>query len=146
MWQWWCDKQNTFCRSFKVALYSPHMKLLANNSFLCHDLCVGGVGVRKHLVSVNYRTNAWVDLLDFSVAYWGVTRGRFLSMISFAAHPRWPLRPPSLIWFPSITGQTPGSIDLIFMWLIGGDYRGRFLSRISSASHPRWPLRPPSWI
>jgi hypothetical protein len=25
---------------------------------LCHGLCVGG---RKHLVSVNYRTSAWVD-------------------------------------------------------------------------------------
>jgi hypothetical protein len=31
---------------------------------LCHGLCVGvlcGVGVCKHLVSVDYRTNAWVD-------------------------------------------------------------------------------------
>jgi hypothetical protein len=44
-------------------------------------------------------------------------------MISSATHPRWPLRPPSWIWFPSITGQTPGSIDLIFLWLIGGDWR-----------------------
>jgi hypothetical protein len=35
---------------------------------LCHGLCVG---VRKQLVSANYRTNAWVD--------WGVTRGRFPS-------------------------------------------------------------------
>jgi WD40 repeat protein len=35
---------------------------------LCHGLCVG---VRKHLVSVNYRTNAWVDWSDFSVAFWG---------------------------------------------------------------------------
>jgi hypothetical protein len=25
------------------------------------------------------------------------------------------------IWFPSIIGQTPGSIDLIFLWLIVGD-------------------------
>jgi hypothetical protein len=24
---------------------------------------------------------------------------------------------------PSIIGQTPGSIDPIFLWLIGGDYR-----------------------
>jgi hypothetical protein len=53
----------------------------------------------------------------------GVTRGRFPSMISAAAHPRWPLRPPSWIWFPSIRGQTPGSIDPISLWLIGGDYR-----------------------
>jgi hypothetical protein len=35
---------------------------------LCHGLCVG---VRKHLVSVNYRTNARVYGSDFSVAYWG---------------------------------------------------------------------------
>jgi hypothetical protein len=27
------------------------------------------------------------------------------------------------IWFPSITGQMPGSIDPIFLWLIGGDWR-----------------------
>jgi hypothetical protein len=27
------------------------------------------------------------------------------------------------IWFPSIIGQTPGSIDQIFLWLIGGDWR-----------------------
>jgi hypothetical protein len=25
-------------------------------------------------------------------------------------------------WFPSIIGQMPGSIDPIFLWLIGGDY------------------------
>jgi hypothetical protein len=25
------------------------------------------------------------------------------------------------IWFPSIIGQMPGSIDPIFLWLIGGD-------------------------
>jgi hypothetical protein len=25
------------------------------------------------------------------------------------------------IWFPSITGQMPGSIDPIFLWVIGGD-------------------------
>jgi hypothetical protein len=28
---------------------------------LCHGLCVGGVGVRKHLVSISYWTNACVD-------------------------------------------------------------------------------------
>jgi hypothetical protein len=44
-------------------------------------------------------------------------------MISSAAHSRWTPWLPSWIWFPSITGQTPGSIDLIFMWLIGDDYR-----------------------
>jgi hypothetical protein len=31
-----------------------------------------------------------------------VTRGKFLSMISSATHPRWPLQPPSWIWFPLI--------------------------------------------
>jgi hypothetical protein len=72
------------------------------------------------------------------------------------------------IWFPSITGQTPGSIDPIFLWLIGkvpfddqlrcsskmatidssllwliGVTTGKFLSMISSATHPRWQLRIP---
>jgi hypothetical protein len=42
-------------------------------------------------------------------------------MISFATHPRWPLRLPSLISFPSIRAQTPGSIDAIFLWLIEGN-------------------------
>jgi hypothetical protein len=44
-------------------------------------------------------------------------------MFSSAAHPSWPLRPPSFISFPSIRGQTPGSIDPISLWLIGGDER-----------------------
>jgi hypothetical protein len=42
-------------------------------------------------------------------------------MISSAAHPRWPLRLPSWISFPSIRRQMPWSIDPIFLWLIGGD-------------------------
>jgi hypothetical protein len=46
-------------------------------------------------------------LIWFFCGLLGVTRGRFLSMISSAARPRW--LPPSWIWFPSITGQTPGS-------------------------------------
>jgi hypothetical protein len=54
-------------------LCPPDHKLSAA---LCHGLCVS---VSKHLVSVNYRTSA-CGLL-------GVTRGRFLSMISAAAHP-----------------------------------------------------------
>jgi hypothetical protein len=62
-------------------------------------------------------------LIRFFCGVLGVTRGRFLSMISSAAHPRWPLRSPSWIWFPSIRGQTPGSTGLIFWWLIGGDWR-----------------------
>jgi hypothetical protein len=60
-------------------------------------------------------------LIRFFCGSLGVTRGRFLSMISSATHPSWPLRPPSWISFPSIGGQTPGSIDSIFLWLIGGD-------------------------
>jgi hypothetical protein len=55
----------------------------------------------------------------------GVTRGRFLSLISSAAHPRWPLQLGRLIRFLC------GSL---------GVNRGRFLSMISSAAHPRWPL------
>jgi hypothetical protein len=43
------------------------------------------------------------------------------------------------IWFPSIIGQTPGSIDPIFGVFLGVT-RGRFHSMISSAAHPRWPL------
>jgi hypothetical protein len=62
-------------------------------------------------------------LIRFFYGLLGVPRGGFLSMISSAAHPRWPLRPPSWIWFPSFTEQTPGSVDPIFMWLIGGDQR-----------------------
>jgi hypothetical protein len=44
-------------------------------------------------------------------------------MIGSATHPRWPVRPPSWIWFPSIRGQTPRSMDPIFLWLIGADER-----------------------
>jgi hypothetical protein len=36
-------------------------------------------------------------LIQFLCGLLGVTRGRFLSMINSATHPRWP---PSLIWFP----------------------------------------------
>jgi hypothetical protein len=35
-------------------------------------------------------------------------------MISSASHPKWPLRLPSWIWFPSIP---------ISLWLIGSDYK-----------------------
>jgi hypothetical protein len=80
---------------------------------LCHGLCIVGIGVHKHLISVNYRTNSFGLL--------GVTRGRFLSMISSATHPRCPLRLPSWIWFLSIRRQTPASIHPIFLWFIGGD-------------------------
>jgi hypothetical protein len=95
------------------------------------------ISVRKQLVSVNYRTNAWVDWSDFSVAYWGggVTRGRFLSMISSGADPRWPLWPPSCIWFPSIRGQRLGRLIQFFCGLLGVT-KGRFLSMISSTTHP----------
>jgi hypothetical protein len=69
------------------------------------------------LVSINNnRTNACVDWSNFSVAYWG-----WLENGSF----RWSA--PLLIqdglygghlgvWFPSITGQMPRSVDPIFMW------------------------------
>jgi hypothetical protein len=73
------------------------------------------------LVSIDFLTKAWVDWSDVLVAHWGVTGGRFLLMISSTTHPRWPLRLPSWISFPSIRAQTPaGSIDAIFLWLIGG--------------------------
>jgi hypothetical protein len=61
----------------------------------CPGQCLG---VREHFISVNYRTNAWVNWSDFSVAYWGWLEERSFSMISSAAYPRWPLQPPSWIW------------------------------------------------
>jgi hypothetical protein len=64
-------------------------------------------------------------LISFLCGSLGVTRGRFLSTISSATHQRWP---PSWIWFPSIRGQKPGSIDTIFSaaywrWLEEGSFR-----------------------
>jgi hypothetical protein len=44
--------------------YAPDHKM---SVALCHGLCIG---VHKHLVSINYRTNALVDWSYFSVAYW----------------------------------------------------------------------------
>jgi hypothetical protein len=64
------------------------------------------------------------------IVIWRVTMyglyygGRFVkNMItsSIMISPRWLLRPPFWIWFQSIGGQTPGLIDPIFLWLIGGD-------------------------
>jgi hypothetical protein len=49
----------------------------------------------------------------------GATGGRFLSMTSTAAHPTWPLRQPSCIWFPLIIWWTPASTGPIFLCLIG---------------------------
>jgi hypothetical protein len=43
-------------------------------------------------------------LIQFFCGSLGVIRGRFLSMISSAAHPGWP---SSWIWFPSIIWWTP---------------------------------------
>jgi hypothetical protein len=80
------------------------------------------------LVSVNFLTNSWVNWSDFwlfNVGDWRKvpfedhlrhssklatilwTSGRFLSMISSAAHPTPPLQQPSWIWFPSIIWWTP---------------------------------------
>jgi hypothetical protein len=46
-------------------------------------------------------------LIRFFCGSLGVTRGRFLAMISSVANPRWLLRPPSWISFPSIFWPTP---------------------------------------
>jgi hypothetical protein len=73
----------------------------------------------------------------------GLSRGRFLSIISSATHTRWP---PSRIWFPSHTWQTPVGWFIRFFCGLLWVTRGRFLSLISSTAHPRWPLCPPSWI
>jgi hypothetical protein len=53
------------------------------------------------LVSIGFLTNTRVDWSDFLVLI-GVTGARFLLMTSATAHPTWPLRQPSWIWFPSI--------------------------------------------
>jgi hypothetical protein len=55
--------------------------------------------------------------------YMGVTGGRFLSMITSATHPRWPLCSPLWIWSPLIFWRMPWSTGLIFWWLIGGNWR-----------------------
>jgi hypothetical protein len=102
---------------------------------LCHVLCVG---VRKHLVSVNYRTNAWVDWSDFSVAYWG-----WLEEGSF----RWSA--PSLIQdghhlgfgFCRLEDKYLGRLIRFFYGLLGATRR--FLSMTSAATHPTWPLWQP---
>jgi hypothetical protein len=40
------------------------------------------------------------------------------------------------IWFPSIIGQMPGSIDPLFLWLIGGDWRKvPFDDQLSRSGH-----------
>jgi hypothetical protein len=132
---------------------------------LCHGL---GVGVRKHLVSINYRTSACVDRSEFSVAYWGwldgrhlgfgfrrledkcmgrlitflcgslgVTRG-FVSMMSSAAHPRWPLHGHHLgFGFRRLNDKRLCRFIRFFCGLLGVT-TGRFLLMISSAAHPRW--------
>jgi hypothetical protein len=112
--------------------YAPDHKM---SGALCHGICVG---VRKHLVSINYRTNAWVAWSDFSVAYWG-----WLGEGSF----RWSA--PPLIQdghyslhlgfdFRRLEDKRLGRWIRFFCGLLGVT-RGRFLSMISSAAHPRWP-------
>jgi hypothetical protein len=81
-------------------------------------------------------------LIRFLCGSLGVTRGRFLLMISSAARPRWLLRPLSWISFPSIEDKCLGRLIQFFCGSLGVT-RGRFLSMISSAAHPRWP---PPWI
>jgi hypothetical protein len=104
--------------------------------------------VRKHLVSVNYRSNAWVGWSDFYVAHWGVNRGRFLSIVSSAAHPRWPLQPPSWISFPSIRGSTSAWVNWSnfsvahWGWLEEGSFQWS-APPLGGTTHPRWS---PSWI
>jgi hypothetical protein len=46
-------------------------------------------------------------LIQFFCGSLGVTRGRFLPVISTASYQRWPLWPPSWICFPSIIWWTP---------------------------------------
>jgi hypothetical protein len=108
---------------------------------LCHGQCVG---VHKHLVSVNYRTNAWVDWSDFSVAYWGwleegsfrwsapplIQDGRYGCHLGFGFRRLQDKRLGRLIRF--FCGQDLASIDFLtnawvdwsdFWWLIGGKWR-----------------------
>jgi hypothetical protein len=113
--------------------YAPNHKM---SQALCHGLCIG---VRKHLVSVNYRTNAWVDSndwSDFSVAYWGwleegsfrwsapplIQDGHYGSHLGFGFRRLQDKRLGQLIWF-----FLCGSLGVTGGW---------FLSMISSATHP----------
>jgi hypothetical protein len=109
---------------------------------LCRGLCVG---VRKHLISVNYRTNAWVDWSDFSVAnWWWLEEGSF-----------WWSAPPLIqaghygchlgFGFRQLQDKCLGRLIRFLCGLLGLS-RGSFLSMISSTTHPRWPLQLPSWI
>jgi hypothetical protein len=66
----------------------------------------------------------------------GVTGGRFLSIISSAAHPRWPLRHPSWIWLPLIFWPTPGSTGLIFSVACWGWLQEGSIWLISAAATP----------
>jgi hypothetical protein len=98
-------------------------------------------------VSVDYLTNACLGrLVRFVCGLLGVTGGRFLSMISAAAHSRWPLWQPSWIWFPSIICQTPGLTGPDFFCGLLGVTGGRFLLLTSAAAHSTWPSHLPSWI
>jgi hypothetical protein len=72
------------------------------NDQLRHSSKITATAAILDLVSIDFLTNAWVDWSDFLGGSLGVTGGRFLLMTSAAAHPTWPLRQPSWIWFPSI--------------------------------------------
>jgi hypothetical protein len=80
----------------------------------------------------------------------GVITGRFLSIISSATHPRWPLGCHLGFGFRRFSQCVDWSIGLTglgrLVWFFGGSLGvtvGRFLSIIA---HPTWLLWQPSWI
>jgi hypothetical protein len=126
------------CR-YPTAIYRSSQKRLLSflcPRSLCHGLCVS---VRKHLVSVIYRTNASVDWTNLWVAYWGWLEKGFF---------RWPAPPliqdgryGSHLGFRLIINYLTRLSRLVrFVCGLLGITGGRFLSMISTAAHSRWAL------
>jgi hypothetical protein len=85
-------------------------------------------------------------LIRFFCGSLGVTRGRFVSMISSTAHPRWSCYGHHFgFGFRRLEDKRLGWLIQFFCGLLGVT-GGRFLSMTSTATHPTWPLWQPSWI
>jgi hypothetical protein len=83
-----------------------------------------------------------VSTMALAISLWliGVTDGSFLSMISSAAHSRWPLWHPSWIWFRRLSDKTPRLTDPIFLvaywvWLEAGSFGWQVLPLIHHGRH-----------
>jgi hypothetical protein len=84
-------------------------------------------------------------LIRFFCGLLGVNGGRFLSMISSTAHPRYCYGHHLGFGFRRLEDKHLGPLIQSFCGLLEV-IRGRVISMISSATHPRWPLRLSSWI